>query len=534
MPSVDADHDADPEVAADHPPQPRLDDGRRALLATGVTAIALSAGYLLLARSGTDLSAQVARADFAKEHGFAPIDFRWYGGTEQFGYSLLSPLAMAMLGVRLAGALAAVVSSLTFTALLLQGRVRRPLLGGVVGSVWITCNLVSGRITYAIGVAFGLAALLVLRRANPKQRCALAATLAFLASASSPVAGLFVGLVGATLILIGRRLDGWSLGVAAAVPMVLVAGLFGQGGHMVIDDSAMAQAFVLGAAALVVVPHRLVQLAAGIYLVGMVATWLLHTPVGLNATRLAVMFVVPVLLATLQWRAQYIALLAVALTVWQPPIVLDDFTRRGDVAATRAYFQPLTDKLRELRPTGRVEVPQTEDSWESVYVADVAPLARGWLRQVDVRYNDVFYYDKLSQQSYRRWLHDNAVQYVAVSDSSWGWAGEDEARIVREGLPYLREVWKSAHWTLYEVVDATPIITPPGQMVEMDADGLSVKVDERAEVTLRIRFSRWLTVDRAGACLRPSGEWTTLEVGIPGTYRIGSQLQFGQESRCRT
>lgn len=489
MPSVDSDHDSghDSGHDSDHevetgvdpsPPVGRLGSGRRALLATTVTAIALAVGYLLLARSGTDLSAQVARADFAREHGTAPIDFRWYGGTDQFGYSLVSPFVMALLGVRLAGALAAIAASLAFTSLLLQAGVRRPLLGGVVGSAWITFNIVSGRITYAIGLAFGLAALLALRRANPNQRVALASTAAFLASASSPVAGLFVGLVGAALILTGRRLDGWSLGVAAALPIILVAGLFGQGGHMVVDDSAMAQAFVLGAVALVAVPHRLVRVAAGLYLAGMTATWLLHTPVGLNATRLAVMFVVPILLATLSWRPRYVALLAIGLTIWQPPIVIDDFTGRGDIASTRAYFDPLTDKLRELNPTGRVEVPQTDDSWESVYVAEVAPLARGWLRQLDVKFNDVFYDDSLDADSYHRWLRDNAVQYAAVPDGDWGWAGEDEARLIRHGLPYLQRIWGNEHWQLYKVVDAIPLIMLPGRVLESRADELTVDVPE--------------------------------------------------------
>ena len=71
------------------------------------TSALLVVAFLALPLSGTDLSAAVARADFASDHAFAPIDFSWFGGTNQFGYSLVSQYLMALLGARPAGALAA-------------------------------------------------------------------------------------------------------------------------------------------------------------------------------------------------------------------------------------------------------------------------------------------------------------------------------------------------------------------------------------------------------------------------------------------
>lgn len=125
-------------------------------------AAVLGVGYLLLPRMGSDLSAQVARADFFAAHGPALVDLRWYGGIQPLGYSLVSPPVMAVLGVRVTGVLALVGAAAAFAALLVRTGVPRPLLGGLVGVVTIAGNLVSGRVTYGLGVAFGLAALLAL------------------------------------------------------------------------------------------------------------------------------------------------------------------------------------------------------------------------------------------------------------------------------------------------------------------------------------------------------------------------------------
>ncbi|PZM90156.1 MAG: hypothetical protein DIU79_14485, partial [Actinobacteria bacterium] len=183
---------------------------RRTVAAVAALAAALAVAFLLAPPMGTDLSAQVARAEFVARHGFTPIDFGWYGGVSPYGYSLITPPLMALLGPRPVGALALVVSAVAFALILLRTRADRPVLGGVLGALCLAGNLVSGRITYAVGAAFGLLALAALtawptppRRERPAappwaSAAAVAGTLlaAVLAAAASPVAGLFVGLAG--------------------------------------------------------------------------------------------------------------------------------------------------------------------------------------------------------------------------------------------------------------------------------------------------------------------------------------------------
>ncbi|MFJ6955672.1 hypothetical protein ACISRB_30065, partial [Micromonospora aurantiaca] len=149
--------------------------GGRVVAVSAVSALVLAVLYLTLPATGSDLSAQVARAGFFADHGAALVDLRWYGGVHPWGYSLVSPPLMALLGVRVTGALALLASATAFAALLVRTRVPRPLLGSLVGVVTIAGNLVSGRVTYALGVAFGLAALLALTVPARRTRFAAAA-----------------------------------------------------------------------------------------------------------------------------------------------------------------------------------------------------------------------------------------------------------------------------------------------------------------------------------------------------------------------
>ncbi|MBF9128130.1 hypothetical protein I0C86_03850, partial [Plantactinospora sp. S1510] len=147
---------------------------RTVLGAVGLATL-LAVTFLLAPPLGTDLSAQVARANFFARHGFAPLDLGWYAGVSPYGYSLFTPPLMHWLGgdslgPRLAGALALLVSAAALALLLVRTAARRPLAGALVGAACIAGNLVSGRITYAIGIALALLALLALTTPHPNRR----------------------------------------------------------------------------------------------------------------------------------------------------------------------------------------------------------------------------------------------------------------------------------------------------------------------------------------------------------------------------
>ncbi|GAA3771874.1 hypothetical protein [Micromonospora maritima] len=543
--------------------------GGRVVAVSAASALVLAVLYLTLPVTGSDLSAQVARADFFAAHGSALVDLRWYGGVHPWGYSLVSPPLMAALGVRPTGALALLASATAFAALLVRLRVPRPLLGSLVGVVTIAGNLVSGRVTYALGVAFGLAALLALTlpaapegrasggpagTAGPARwsragwvRAAAVVAAALLASAASPVAGLFVGLAGVALLLTRRYADGLLLAVPAAGPLAVTGLLFGEGGWMNISRADTTHAVVTSLLVAVLVAYRPVRVGALLSAGGVLAAALLPTPVGLNATRLVVMFALPVLAAaatlparlTARWpavrrlpRAAGAVAVAALLAVvcwWQPPVVTADVRSAGDPTADPAYFAPLRAELDRRGLTGRVEVPPTRNYWEAARLGEV-PLARGWLRQADIDRNPLFFTTvpgaagtgvPLTPDSYRAWLADNAVQYVAVPDVELSWVGRPEAELVTAGQPYLTEVWSGRHWRLYAVADPTPLVGAPGELVRQDGASVTFRAPGPGPVPVRVRHDRWSTVT-GGATLAADDGWTVVTVPRAGTYTLGS------------
>ncbi|WP_028568710.1 hypothetical protein [Salinispora tropica] len=527
--------------------------GTRTVVATAAAvAVVLGGVYLTLPPMGSDLAAQVARADFFATHGATPVDLRWYGGVNQFGYSLLSQPVMALLGVRVTGVLALVASAVAFSALLCRVDVPRPLTGSLVGVVTFAGNLVAGRVTYGLGVAFGLAALLALTLPAGRRRLLLATTGALLAAATSPVAGLFVGLAGAALLLGRRYLDGLALGLAAALPLGVTALLLGDGGWMNISRTDTVRAVGSSLLVAVLVAYRPVRIGALLAAAGVLAAALLHTPVGLNATRLSAMFALPLLAAAAtvgngRWSPRLavegahprsptrrvsggltLAVLLAAVFWWQPPVVPADLRSAIDPATRPAYFAPLREFLATQQLTGRVEIPPTRTYRESAALGEV-PLARGWLRQADIDRNPLFFTTvpgatgtgvPLTAQTYHSWLLTNAVQFVAVPEAAPSWVGRAEAELVRTGLPYLREVWSDPHWRVWAVVEPTPLVGAPGAILRANGATVTFRTDGPATVPVRVRHSRWLTA--AGGTVTADGEWTAVTVPRAGVWTLGS------------
>ncbi|WP_239118395.1 hypothetical protein [Paractinoplanes ferrugineus] len=480
---------------------------------------------------GSDLSAQVARAEFFAAHGYTPIDLRWYAGVDQLGYSLVSQPVMALLGVRLTGALTLVASAVLLAVLLRRTGVPRPGAGALAGAACLAGNLVSGRVTYSLGVSFGLAALTLLtfRRLRP-----FAAVAAVLAAATSPVAGLFLGLAGAALLLSGRVGDGLLVAVPAAVPLGLTALWFGDGGWMNISHTDTLRAVVASLVVALLVPARPVRTGGVLSALGVLAAALVHTPVGLNATRLAVMFTLPLLAAAAALPRRKLPLAVVLALVaaacwWQPPVVVGDLRDLGNPTASRDYFTPLRTRLGPEVLTGRLEIPPTRDYWESAHLGDV-PLARGWLRQADIARNPLFFGEipgaagtgvALTADSYRAWLDETAVQFVAVPDAELTWSGRGEAALIAAGLPYLTEIWRDRHWHLYRVTAPQPIVAAPATLVSQDAASITFRTEQAGPVVVRVRHNRWLRVD-GGATPARAGDWTLVRVPHAGRYTLTS------------
>lgn len=493
-----------------------------------LTSAALVVAFLALPLSGTDLSAAVARADFASDHAFAPIDFSWFGGTNQFGYSLVSQYLMALLGARPAGALAAFAASCCFAVVLRRSAVPHPLAGALVGAFCIFANLVSGRITFAIGTAFGLACLLAVGAASRRVGLPLAAVLAVLCAGSSPVAGLFVLLCGVALLLTRHVVEGVLLSLCTLVPMLVIGLVFGAGGWMQMSGKDMVIGVLTSAGVALLVPSRPVRVGAALCAAGLVLAYFVHTPVGSNAMRLPVMFALPVIVGLCPRPRRQLVVIAAVVAVLNPPLVLSDLHETGDPASYPRYYAELNAQLATLPQTGKVEVVMTPNYWESVYVADKSLLARGWLRQQDTAQNPLFFKGRVpSTAAYQRWLVRNGVSYVALP-SEVSWLGERERRAVHRaaeatGGGSLSLIWGDAEWQLYRVLGSPGLVDGPASVARADHGMIALRFSEPGEALVRVNYNRWLVATRE-ACLADAHGWTSVTSPTAGLVRISSSL----------
>jgi hypothetical protein len=515
----------------------RTHDRRRVVEPLAVAA-ALALTYLIVAPASADLAAQVYRTDLFKEFGFTLWNGQWFAGHHTPGYSVLFPPLASVLGPRLVGALSAVVAAVLFERLTYPRWGSRARLGAVWFGAASATNLFTGRLTFALGVAIGLGALLAAQR----DRETLAISLAAVCSMASPIAGLFLALAGGAGWLASRRRVTLVMAVSAFAVAAALAAAFPEGGVEPFVVSAYWPTVAFAAVVLALVPReeKAIRYGAILYALACTAAFLFDTPMGGNAARLGTLFGGP-LLACLLWRrnATALALLALPLLYWQwMPPVRDVRDASGDPSVKASYYLPLNSFLAGARPTGRVEITPTRNHWETVHVARRFSLARGWERQLDIKYNRLFYEPRLDPIDYRTWLSANSVQYVAVPQARLDYAAVPEARLVRSGLPYLVPVWGNADWRVYRYKYTVPLVSGPAHLVALISNGITLRASEAGVVDLRLRYTRyWKLVAGAGCVKQAPGGLTRLVIERPGTVRMIAGFAPGRlvsrAPRCR-
>jgi hypothetical protein len=492
-------------------------------------AVALGLGLLatLLHWHGSDWPGQLYRIDLFRRVGFTQWDNQWYAGHQTPGYSLLFPPLGAVLGAAVVGVGSAVAATACFALL-----VRRRLAAGLFASVWFgaasVTNLVVGRLTFALGMAIGLGAAL----AFVSNRRWLAVALAALTPMASPVAGVFVALAAVAWALGQRPVRRFGLLVAAAalVPVFVLAVVFPEGGRFPFLWTDFLLIGAVSAVAAVVLPaqQRTLKIGAALYALAAVVTFLIPNPLGGNITRFGMYLGGPVL-AGVFWPLRRVAtiVLAIPLCIWQWQPAMDGMVSAGKDPSTLAtYYQPLLTFMSSVSPS-RIEIPFTKEHWEVTYVAPKVALARGWERQLDIADNALFYAPNLSATAYQAWLSDNAVGYVALADTQLDPSARAEAALLTAGLPALQPVWRSAHWRVWRVTTAKPMVEGPAHLAKIDSASFTLHVAAAGTVLIRIRYSTHWQIQGPG-CVAPSPDgWTELQVPAAAVVKVRQVVPFG-------
>ncbi|MFF5440764.1 MFS transporter [Streptomyces achromogenes] len=573
-----------PEVPSGEAAQPGTALGtlRRRLLRHPVLSVTALAGVLHIiwfftfANSGGDLAAQDAWAEFVGRHPDSAYNLAWYGGMHPVSYSVVSPYLMSVLGVRTTMMVAGTVSAGLLTLVLIRSRVvRNPLWASLAGVFALLCNAISGRVTFGLGTMFALGAVAAVFcwpyrwRTKRWAKALVTAPLAALATMSSPVAGLFVGLVAVALFLQKRRPGAWALGLAPSAVVAVSAWLFPFSGTQPMGFGSVVMPLLYGLLCLFLVPKRwvTVRLTAAVYSVAVVLVWLISSQIGSNISRLPMLFAGAALIAALPYtvpksRKWYLTVLAfLGFVGWLGYKSVDDIIHTTPAASWARELAPLVNELQKGgAEKGRVEVVPARSHREASALAPYVNLARGWNRQADMERNPLFYDDTLNSASYHEWLKRWAVHYVVLpKDHLDGSGGQRERELLRSGMPYLKQVWGDANWQLFKVTDPAPLAEPNAVVDRADEVEMTLRVRKPGRVLVRIPYSPWLSVvDEHGKSLKPPQEssgaprtyrnvngcltqtpedangdrWTVLVAPKAGTYRLAAPYQLPRGTPC--
>ncbi len=536
---------------------------RRSLVDRLPPAWTITAGmavlYLAFAPASSDLAAADYRSDLFARAGFTLWDNSWYGGHHLPAYSILAPALGALVGTQLLSAISMVIATALFSALI-EGRfpARATRVAGAWFAVGAGLALLSNRIPFDLGLAIGLGALLAAARG----RFALALILTVLSSLASPVDGAFLALAYLAWAVAGpERLRPTALIAAALAPVALLGVVFPEGGTQPFAGGAFypAVAGVLVIAWLIPPEERALRAGALLYAASITILFLVPTAVGSNAARLGTLMGAPiaalVLLGVSTIGRRPLILLAAAplLLYWQASTPVSDFvTGLEDPAVHASYYAPLLAELHTLgvgygEQPARIEVVPLSDHWEARWVAPKVMIARGWERQLD-RYRNGLFYDEegVTAASYRAWLSEQGISYVALPDASLDYSATTEARLLRGDLAgsggrapaYLREVWRSRHWRLWAVRDPTALISGSALLVNVGTDSFTLLQRRPGSSIVRLHFSPyWALASGHGCVSRAPGDWTGVTALEAGTIHVGISFSlarvFDHGARCR-
>jgi hypothetical protein len=266
----------------------------------------------------------------------------------------------------------------------------------------------------------------------------------------------------------------------------------------------------------------------GLYAIACLADFAVPNALGGNITRLAQYGAGP-LLACALWpaRRRALALMAVPLLAWQWVPAFDGIALAGRDPSTRAsYYAPLVAFLHR-QPSGprRIEIPVTRHHWESVYIGDTQPLARGWERQLDMSFNEIFYEGTLTAGEYERWLTNMGVDFVALPRAPLDDTSMAEAKLLDAGLPYLTPVWHNRDWQVWRYRASPGLVSGPATLTKLAPDSFTVNVSEPGDVVVRVRTSGHWRVPEPG-CFAPTADGWTMLRGLPvGVDRITQSLR---------
>ena len=484
--------------------------------------------FLIVRPDVNDLWAARARATAVKNGVGLTYWFSWFsGGSTPGNYSVLTPYVSAAVSSEMLAAVSAVAIP-ALVLLTLRG-MPHPVLGSTVAAFATVCNLWSGRVPFLFGAALAIAALWTFRT----RRVALTVLLAWLSILASPVTGAFLalGLAGVFLSYREYRRAALITIVAIGVGLGAVGLVFGTPGPEPFSD-ALKMEMLCGLLLLLLArPPTWLRTTIWVTVLATVVLAAFPNGMGSNLARI-VWYCLPVAVVGLsRFRLWILSLIVLPLMVAGANGTVVDLLNAGKPVSTVSYYRPLAARLDQIDGLANYRVEVVNHGAHAAYDAllNHAMLARGWETQADVALNAPLQQNNLDAVTYKVWLDNNAVGYVALPAMTV--SSYPEYRLVQRGtLPYLKLIWQTQDWKLYRVSNPTPIAAAPAKVVSASQSTLTIDVPCECTVNLRVRWSQYLRAaakDAGGLAAKVANDgsgWAELTVSNPGIYVLRGKL----------
>ena len=525
-------------------PAPPEGDSRRVRFIGMAFAGAICLAYLLVNPPSQDFASGHFRAQLASRGAYLWNNL-WFGGHPLPGFGVVSPVLGGLVGVVPLSVISVLVATWCFALMIERWRTTMagfpdPVVGVVLFAFGCGANLWGGRVTFLPAVMFGALELLWLQRQRPWMMAGCAA----LCGLSSPLGALSLSVIIAAAWF-ARAAPRRLLVIAAlatVVPIGTLIALFPEGGwfpftagSLILLSVAVMGAGWCGRA----VP--LVRWAVFSYGVVIIGAFVVKSPLGGNVVRLGWLVAGPVAGLTLrQHRRTMVPAIVAASLIWNAAYIPLAF-RPADRTASAEYYDTLVSYL-DTRPRPlRIEVVPTQTFAQADTLAlRIDGIARGWETQLDRALNPEFYTGRLDADTYHRWLLEHAVSIVALPLGGLRDISLDEAAVIRSRPTYLRAVWRSDDWQVYEVSDASPLVDNGATVVDVQPDELTIDATRTGWTTLKFRFTDLYRVSEGFACIASTDRgWIRIFVEQPGRIRLTISLSIGalvgvegEDKRC--
>ena len=103
---------------------------------------------------------------------------------------------------------------------------------------------------------------------------------------------------------------------------------------------------------------------------------------------------------------------------------------------------------------------------------------------------------------------------------------------------YLRLVWADAHWRLFRVDGATPLLSGPGRLSAVSPDSFTIDAARAARFLMRLHYTQYWALATGSGCVQAgAGNWTAVTLRRPGPAKVAISFSPGRlvsrGRRCR-